>query len=215
VLILDEDIVLDSATSRALGYEHVTVKAGQYPVDYSINPHGQVSPDVTTQGIVITIVTGLRSMGCTGFGICSITIDPFASTRAVPTAADWINGRLQLSFLAEPPDKTNVLTIEQDIVLDSATSRALGYEQVTVRAGQYPVDYGHNPYGGVISETTIETFAFGQNSEGALTLTWPGLGWTLQMADDVLGPWSDSPSQNSPVIVVPSGPKRWYRLVKP
>ena len=50
MLFNDQDIVLDSATSRALGYEHVTVLAGQYPVDYLVNPHGQLSPDVITQG---------------------------------------------------------------------------------------------------------------------------------------------------------------------
>ena len=152
VLILDEDIVLDSATSRALGYEHVTVRAGQYPVDYSVNPYGQVSPDVTALGIVITI--DCRRHCTSGFGFCSLTIDASASARAVPTAATWANGRLQLSFLAEPPDKTNVLILDNDIVLDSATSRALGYEQVTVRAGQYPVDYSANPHGVVSPDTT-------------------------------------------------------------
>ena len=100
---------------------------------------------LTPQSLVITVDIGRRSQGCTGFGICSITIDPLASTRPVPTAATWANGRLQLSFLTEPPDKTNVLVLDQDIVLDSATSRALGYEQVTVRAGQYPVDYSRQP----------------------------------------------------------------------
>ena len=151
-MILDEDIVLDSATSRALGYEHVTVRAGQYPVDYSVNPYGQVSPDVTALGIVITI--DCRRHCTSGFGFCSLTIDASASARAVPTAATWANGRLQLSFLAEPPDKTNVLILDNDIVLDSATSRALGYEQVTVRAGQYPVDYSANPHGVVSPDTT-------------------------------------------------------------
>jgi hypothetical protein len=184
-------------------------------VDYSVNPNGQVSPDVTAQGIVITIETGRKSLGCTGFGICSITIDPLASDRAVPTAASWVNGRLQLNFLSEPPDKTNVLILDEDIVLDSATSRALGYEQITVRAGQYPVDYSHSPNGEVISDTTTDKLAFGQNSDGTLTLTWPGLGWRLQIADDVLGPWTNSATQTSPLIVVPSGPRKMYRLVKP
>ena len=55
LLTIEKDIVLDSATSRALGYEEVTVRAGVYPVDYSVNPHGQVSPDVTARGIVITV----------------------------------------------------------------------------------------------------------------------------------------------------------------
>ena len=58
VLTLDQDIVLDSATSRLLGYEHVSLRAGQYPVDYSQNPHGQVSPDTTALGLVITIYIG-------------------------------------------------------------------------------------------------------------------------------------------------------------
>src|SRR4030095_12799547 len=101
MLVLDDDIVLDSATSQALGYEHVTFRAGQYPVDYSVNPHGQVSPDVTAKGIVITIDCRRRCIS--GFGFCSITIDPLASERAVPTAATWVNSRLQLSFLAAPP----------------------------------------------------------------------------------------------------------------
>ena len=69
-------------------------------------------------------------------------------------AAEWVSGRLQLNFLSDPPDKTNLLTIEKDIVLDSATARALGYEQVTVHAGQYPVDYAVNPNGQVSPEVT-------------------------------------------------------------
>src|SRR4029079_3493957 len=97
-----------------------------------------------------------RSQSCSGFGICGITIGTSlnASDRAVPAAAAWANGRLQFSFLSEPPDKTNLLTIEKDIVLDSATARALGYEQVTVNAGQYPVDYTANPNGQVSPDVT-------------------------------------------------------------
>jgi hypothetical protein len=109
-------------------------------VDYSVNPNGQVSPDTTTQGIVITVDIGRPSSNCTGFGICRITINPLASARAVPASATWVNGRLFLSFLSAPADKTNVFSIEKDIDLDSATSRALGYEQVTLHAGDYPVD---------------------------------------------------------------------------
>src|SRR5205085_558957 len=156
LLAIEKDILVDSATSRALGYEQVTLRAGEYPVDYSVNPNGQVSPEVTAQGIVIDVDIGRPSRNCTGFGICRITIDTLASDRAVPTAATWVNGRLRLSFLSEPPDKTNLLTIEKDIVLDSGTSRALGYEQVSVRAGDYPVDYSANPNGQVSPDATAQ-----------------------------------------------------------
>ena len=73
LLTIDEDIALDSATSRALGFEQVSVRAGQYPVNYTVNSHGQVSPDVTARGIIITIDVGRKSKDCSGFGICSIT----------------------------------------------------------------------------------------------------------------------------------------------
>ena len=155
LLTLEQDVVLDSATARSLGYEQLTVRAGQYLVDYSVNPHGHVSPDVTARGIIITIYTGFGP-GCTGFGICRITIDTSASARAVQAAATWVNGRLQLSYLADPPDKGTLLTIDQDIVLDSATARSLGYEHVTLRAGQYPVDYSVNPHGQVSPDVTAQ-----------------------------------------------------------
>src|SRR5258705_543814 len=100
LLTIEKDIVLDSATSRALGYEQVTVRAGEYPVDYTVNPHGQVSPDVTAQGLVITVYFGQPSKNCSGFGFCGITIELSASARAVPTAPAWANGPFQLTFLS-------------------------------------------------------------------------------------------------------------------
>ncbi len=149
LLVLDQDVVLDDATALAMGYQHVTLRAGQYPVDYSVNPHGTVRPDVTAQGLVITIYTGRSSQGCSGFGICRITVDWLASARAVQAAATWSNGRLYLDYLSNPPDQGTLLTIDQDIVVDAATARALGYEKLTVKAGQYPVDYSTNPHGQV------------------------------------------------------------------
>ena len=116
-------------------------------MDYSRIPDGQVSPDITALGLIITIHIGRSTGNCTAFGFCGITIEPSASARAIQAAAEWVHGRLQLNFLSDPPDKTNVLTLDQDIVLDSATSRLLGYEHVSLRAGQYPVDYSRIPMG--------------------------------------------------------------------
>jgi hypothetical protein len=189
--------------------------AGEYPVDYSVNSHGQVSPDVTTRGIVIHIEIGLPSRGCTGFGICSITIDLLATARAVPTAAAWVNGRLQLNFLSEAPDKANVLTIEKDIVLDSAISRALGYERVTVRAGEYPVDYSVNPHGQVSPEMTASQSTIARNANGTITIIWPTNGGILQEASDVVGPWTNSRTQTSPLNLIPDAGKKFYRLTSP
>jgi hypothetical protein len=213
VLTIDEDIVLDSATARALGYEHLTVRAGQYPVDYTVNPHGIVSPDVMAHGIIITVDIGRKLYDCTRFGICSVTIEALASDRAIPASAAWVNGRLQLNFLAEPPDKIRVLTIDEDIVLDSATARALGYEQLTVQAGQYPMDYTVNPHGQVSLEAFGALMSISRNASGGITISWPNSGYILEEASNVIGPWMVSPAQTSPLIVIPNEARRYYRVV--
>jgi uncharacterized lipoprotein YbaY len=214
VLVVEKDIVLDSATSRALGYEQVTVKAGQYPMDYTTNPHGHVSPDVVARGIVITIYFGKPSANCRGFGFCDITIEPSLSDRAVPAAATWDNGRLHLSNLAEPPDKSDVLVVEKDIVLDSATSRALGHEQVTVKAGQYPVDYSAGTYGQVAADSITRQMDIGFAPGGGLSITWPN-GWILQEAVEMGGPWVNTADQTSPATIQPDSSRKFYRLVSP
>jgi hypothetical protein len=216
VWTVDQDVVLDTAISRPLGYEQVIIRAGQYPVDYSRNPFGQVSPDTSAQGLTIWVQFGLRSLGCRGFGICGIGTGNPPWERGVQAAATWVSERLHLNFLSEPPDKTNVLVLEQDFAFDTATSRSLGHEQVTLRAGQYAMDYALNPNGAVSPDTTIqEKLSVGYGADGALTLTWPGTGWTLQTAENILGPWVEAESQTSPVGLAPSGPRRYYRLVKP
>jgi hypothetical protein len=161
---------------------------------------------------VITIDVGRRSKGCLGFGVCTITIEALASDRAVPSTATWVNGRLQLGFLAEPPDKSNVLVIDEDLVLDSATARALGYERVTVRSGEYPMDYTVNPLGQVIADTSTRLVNIVFNNQGTMTISWPNNGGILQEATDVNGPWKDSLEQTSPVEVVSDAAMKYYSL---
>jgi len=50
---------------------------------------------------------------------------------------------------------------------------------------------------------------------GTVTLSWPNGPWTLQEANDTLGPWTSSANQTSPVTLAPVGAKRFYRLFRP
>src|SRR5205085_2633114 len=96
LLTIEKDIVLDNATSRALGYEQVSVRAGTYPVDYSVNPNGQVSPDVTALGIIIKVDIGRAGDDVGGIGSMGSTVGNSASARDVPFAATCVNGLLPL-----------------------------------------------------------------------------------------------------------------------
>src|SRR5207248_3073590 len=97
------------------------------------------------------VEVGRRSKGCTGFGVCSITIGlDFSTERTVPSSASIKNGIMDLDFLGLTPDRGDVLTIDEDVVLDGAASRAFGYQQITIRKGEYKFDYSKSPNGHVV-----------------------------------------------------------------
>ena len=215
VLVLEQDVPLDTATSHQLGYDQVTLRAGPYPVDFTANPNGQVSLTAAARGPIIWVEIGRQSKGCRGFGICRGGVEA-ATDRGVQAVADWVNGNLQMRFLADPPDKGTLLIVEQDVVLDSATSQLLGHGQAILRAGQYPVDYSTNASGQVgLKLASTDRLNPGTNPDGTRTLTWPGTGWKLQTANNLLGPWTDAPVQVSPAPLAPGGSNQFYRLIKP
>jgi hypothetical protein len=148
-LVIDEDIMLDEATSQALGLHRMKVLRGAYPVDYSSNPNGSVEVAMIGVGVGVTIDVGRKSKGCTGFGICKITVDidlDFSALR-VPAIATLEGSSLTLELQKRPDGNENVMVIDEDIILDSATSRALGSRGVKIMAGAYQVDYSKNPNG--------------------------------------------------------------------
>src|SRR5207253_2449410 len=65
-LVIDEDIVLDDAASRALGSRRATVPHGTYPVDYSRNPNGTVHLPVQMFGFTVEVIVGRPANNCTG-----------------------------------------------------------------------------------------------------------------------------------------------------
>ncbi|MEO5931337.1 MAG: T9SS type A sorting domain-containing protein, partial [Candidatus Kapaibacterium sp.] len=150
ILPIDNPLQLDAETSRMLGARSLTILPGQYQVDYTANPNGTVTVPVQRVGITITIEVGRKSRGCTGFGICSITVGTSAldnPARAIATASGDV---LTLDMPESSSGvKEDMLTIDEDIVLDDATSRALGSKRVTIPAGTYPVDYTSSPNGTV------------------------------------------------------------------
>ena len=139
MLTIDEDIVLDDATARSLGVRGLTIRAGRYMVDYSTNPNGTVNVNTLRIGITIDIEVGRRSRGCTGFGICSITVGLDFTERTVPSLGTIENGRLHLVFGRALPESGERMEIDEDIVLDAATARGLGRRSVVLKKGSYPV----------------------------------------------------------------------------
>jgi hypothetical protein len=159
MLPIDQDIVLDSATSQALGYAQVTIKKGVYAVDYSSNPNGHVEVDIATRGIVVTIYVGRSSRGCTGFGICGIVIEASMERNAMRAVATFEDGKMRVQFLGQTETHGDTLVVEEDIVLSDEIAQALGLSSNMIRKGDYPVDYSNNTYGTFRLDTPTENTA--------------------------------------------------------
>lgn len=151
-ITLDEDIVLDTKTSLALGYQSVKVRKGTYKIDRSVNRYGHIDLDVETQGITIIVKLGRAWHVCRGFGICDIVIDAAmlnSDAASAPASASLDGNRLHVDFLLEIDDTMDAITIDEDIVLDGKTAIALGARELKIRKGTYKIDRRTNANGSV------------------------------------------------------------------
>ncbi|HTG18287.1 MAG TPA: hypothetical protein VK747_23800 [Blastocatellia bacterium] len=107
---------------------------------------------VTARPIKIAVVfdIGRKKFDCTRAGVCKISIEASAASAKRPVKANAeITGRsLQAVFEGPLPEKGNLLPIDENIVLDEETAKALGFKTVTVLKGNYrltrakPTDFG-------------------------------------------------------------------------
>jgi uncharacterized protein YdeI (BOF family) len=126
----------------------------------------------------ITIYFG-KARCAPGFGICRIDIGaagerevalggPDTSTRARPrtgqasasveqdkTARRLENQLYRIEMRTELPEKGSVIPVAENITLDAATAKALGFKSVTVLRGEYKIDYSKNKLGSVVVNVEV------------------------------------------------------------
>ena len=95
----------------------------------------------TARPIKIAVVfdIGRKKFDCTRAGVCKISIEASATSAKRPVKANAeITGRALVAVLEGPlPEKGNLLPIDENIVLDEETAKALGFKTVTVLKGNY------------------------------------------------------------------------------
>lgn len=167
--VLEQDYVIERDLATKLGRQQLTLQAGTYELDFSVNPNGRLVIPVSSQGIVVTVEIGRASKGCRGLGICSITIGADATERSVPAVLSVSNGMMSLDLLGEAPETGDALTIDEDLTLDAATSRLLRYNDITLKRGVYAIDRSSNPFGSLVIPIAARGISieihFGRTSE--------------------------------------------------
>jgi hypothetical protein len=134
------------------------------------------------QALSITIYFG-KARCAPGFGICRIDIGaagerfevalghPDTATRARPRTGqasvsveqdktakgENVRVRYFMGIIMKTalPENGSVLPISENITLDAATAKALGFKSVTVLRGEYKIDYSKNKLGSVVVNVEV------------------------------------------------------------
>ena len=69
------------------------------------------------------------------------------SSRTRPL--DKFSTFLKIEMRSALPEKASVVPVAENIILDAATSKALGFKSVTVLRGEYKIDYSKNKLGSI------------------------------------------------------------------
>jgi hypothetical protein len=87
----------------------------------------------------ITITFGRAKKGCSGFGICKITIGRVIATERVVRAelSATSDGKVLLTLLGKPPEEGKTLFIDEDIPLSPEIAQKLGVKSATIQKGEY------------------------------------------------------------------------------
>ncbi|HXG94663.1 MAG TPA: hypothetical protein VNN73_20140 [Blastocatellia bacterium] len=125
-------------------------------------------PPQTEAAFSITIYFG-KPPSCSGFGLCKITIgfdrqstskdgeteraarkgDASATVEQDKTARETNHLYLKIEMKTALPEKASVLPVAENVTLDAATSKALGFKSITILKGEYKIDYSKNRLGSV------------------------------------------------------------------
>ena len=121
-------------------------------------------PQPASANITITIYIG-KPPSCQGWGFCKISIGWGATAAPEPKGDDSARRAERRKCRASASIKDNKMFIEmetalgeraasvpidQDLALDAATARGVGFKSVIVKKGDYKIDYSKNKLGSLV-----------------------------------------------------------------
>jgi hypothetical protein len=108
------------------------------PAGPSVQGKTGVGPTAASAAKVEVIIDiGRKALGCTGFGICRVTLT--ASTKSavkaeLSTASD---GKLALALLSKAPDESQKIVLDEDVAIPAEAASKLGLKSATLLKGEY------------------------------------------------------------------------------
>ena len=120
-------------------------------------------PQPADANITITIYLG-KPPSCQGWGFCRITVG-WGAAAAEPKGDDSArraerrkcrasalirDNKMFIEMGSALGERAASVPIDQDMELDAATSKALGFKAVVLKRGDYKIDYSKNKLGALV-----------------------------------------------------------------
>ena len=100
--------------------------------------------------IIVTFCIGKRPNCGAGFGVCKVFLIGSCNNSVNAAISPLGGNRMEALFEAAPPNRDRLLEIAEDLVLEEAAARKLGFKSVAILKGSYNFDAAKGKFGGVI-----------------------------------------------------------------
>ncbi|MFN0109723.1 MAG: hypothetical protein ACKVZH_12790 [Blastocatellia bacterium] len=100
--------------------------------------------------IKVTFFIGKTASCNAGFGICKIVVGATGKQLVNATLTPQGSDRMEAIFESAPPNAERLLELHENLILDEASARKLGFKSVTILKGSYAYDSAKGRFGGVV-----------------------------------------------------------------
>lgn len=109
--------------------------------------HGNAAAFIS---IRVTFFIGKTAACNAGFGICKIVVGATGKQLVNATLTPIGSDRMEAIFESAPPNAERMLELAENLILDEASARKLGFKSVTILKGSYAYDSTKGKFGGVV-----------------------------------------------------------------
>jgi hypothetical protein len=85
----------------------------------------------------VVVDIGRKAHGCTGFGVCKITLTASTKRSVKAELSTTGDGKLTLVLLDRAPDEDQTLSLDEDIAIPAEAATKLGLRKATLLKGVY------------------------------------------------------------------------------
>jgi hypothetical protein len=87
--------------------------------------------------VAVIVDIGRKALGCTGFGVCRVTLTVSSKSAVKAELSTTSDGKLTLALLSKVPDESQKIVLDEDVAIPAEAASKLGLKSATLLQGEY------------------------------------------------------------------------------